>query len=64
MEELIKKLELNINRIRKANDYFRNNKSSEKAEQQLQGIIDDCNDICNELQGKGFDIKKINMDIT
>ena len=64
MEELIKKLELNINRIRKANQYFKNNKSSEKAEQQLQGIIDDCNDICNELQGKGYDLSKLDMNLT
>lgn len=64
MEELIKKFNTNINRIRKANIYFRNNKGSEKAEQQLQGIIDECNDICNELQGKGFDISKLDMNIT
>ena len=64
MEELIKKFNGNINRIRKANQYFRNNKSSEKAEQQLQGIINDCNDICNELQGKGYDINQLDMNIT
>ena len=64
MEELIKNFNQNINRIRKANDYFRNNKSSEKAEQQLQGIIDNCNDICNELQGKGFDVSKLDMNLT
>lgn len=64
MEELIKKFNANINRIRKANVYFRNNKGSEKAEQQLQGIIDDCNDICNKLQGKGYDVNQLDMDIT
>lgn len=64
MEELIKKFNTNINRIRKANQYFKNNKSSEKAEQQLQGIIDDCNDICNELQDKGYDVSKLDMNIT
>lgn len=64
MEELIKNFNQNINRIRKANDYFRNNKSSEKAEQQLQGIIDNCNDIYNELQGKGFDVSKLDMNLT
>lgn len=64
MEELIKKFNTNINRIRKANDYFRNNKSSEKAEQQLRGIVDECNDICNELQGKGYDVSKLDMNLT
>lgn len=64
MEELIKKFNTNINRIRKANQYFKNNKSSEKAERQLQGIIDECNDICNELQGKGYNLSKLDMEIT
>jgi hypothetical protein len=64
MDELIKKFNLNINRIRKANQYFKNNKVNAKAEQELNNIIMDCNDICNKLQGMGFDLNKLNMDIT
>lgn len=64
MEELIKKFNTNINRIRNANKYFKNNKGSQKAELKLQGIIDECNDICNELQGKGYDLSKLDMEIT
>ena len=64
MDELIKKINKNINRIRKANIYFKNNKGNEKAELELQNIIDNCNNICNELQGKGYDISKLDMDIT
>ena len=64
MEELIKKFNGNIKRIRDANIYFKNNAGSQKAELKLQSIIDECNDICNELQGKGCDISKLDMDIT
>lgn len=64
MEELIKKFDKNINRIRNANQYFKNNKGNQKAELELQNIINNCNDICNELQGKGYDISKLDMDIT
>lgn len=64
MEELIKKFNANINRIRKANEYFKSNKGNDKAEQELQNIIDECNDICNELENKGFDIRKLDMNLT
>lgn len=64
MEELIKKFNTNINRIRNANIYFKNNAGNQKAYLELQNIIDDCNNICTELQAKGYDITKLNMDIT
>lgn len=64
MDELIKKFNLNINRIRKANQYFKINNGNAKAEHELKNIIDDCNNICVELQVKGYDLNKLNMDIT
>ena len=64
MEDLIKKFNANINRIKKANIYFRNNKGNDKAELELQNIINDCNDICNKLLAKCYDITKLNMEIT
>ena len=64
MDELIIKFNANINRIRKANQYFKSNQGSQNAEQQLQGIIDDCNDICNKLESKGFDLKELDMNLT
>jgi len=64
MDELIKKFNININRIRKANQFFKNNKGNEKMEQELNNIIMDCNNICNGLQAKGYDITKLNMEIT
>lgn len=64
MDELIKKFNLNINRIRKANQYFKNNKGNEKMEQELNNIIMDCNNICNQLKAMNFDIGKLDMNIT
>lgn len=64
MDELIKKFNININRIRKANQFFKNNKGNDNAEQELQNIISDCNDICNKLQAFGYDLTKLNMEIT
>lgn len=64
MEELIKRFNININRIRNANEYFRNNNAGKKAENELNYIIDDCNDICTELQAKGYDVTKLDMNIT
>jgi len=63
MDELIKKFNININRIKRANIYFRNNKGNDKVELELQNIINDCNDICNKLLAKGYDITKLNMEI-
>lgn len=64
MEELIKRFNININRIRRANTYFRSKKAGKKAEAELSSIIDDCNNICTELQSKGYDISKLDMNIT
>lgn len=64
MDDLINKFNNNINRIRKANQYFKSHQGNDKTEQELANIINDCNDICNELQAKGYDISKLNMDIT
>ncbi len=64
MDELIKKFNININRIKRANIYFKNNNAGKKAENELNIIIDDCNKICTELLAKGYDITKLNMDIT
>lgn len=64
MDELIKKFNANIKRIRNANEYFRNNNAGKKAENELNSIIDDCNKICTELQANGYDMSKLNMDIT
>lgn len=64
MDELIKKFNINIKRIRDANVYFKNSKGNKKTELALQKIIDECNDICTKLQAKGYDINKLDMDIT
>lgn len=64
MDELINKFNNNINRIRNANQYFRSHQGNDKAEKELQNIINDCNNICNELQAKGYDTSNLNMDIT
>ena len=64
MDELIKKFNLNINRIRNANTYFKSNKGNDKAQAELNSIIEDCNNLCTELQAKGYDISKLNMNIT
>lgn len=64
MDDLVNKFNKNMDRIRNANKYFRSNQGNDKAEQELQNIIDDCNNICTELQVKGYDISKLNMDIT
>ena len=39
-------------------------KAIKKAELELQNIINNCNDICNELQTKGYDISKLDMNLT
>ncbi|MBP1924608.1 hypothetical protein J2Z76_000461 [Sedimentibacter acidaminivorans] len=64
MDELIKKFNININRIRKANWYFKNNKGTIEAEHELDNIIIDCNDICNKLKAMNYDIGKLDMNIT
>ena len=64
MEDLIKKFNTNINRVRKANQYFKEHQGNDKAEHELNNIINDCNNICKELQAKGYDVTKLNMDIT
>lgn len=64
MDKLIEKFNKNINRIRNANQYFKNNTGNQKAYLELYNIIDDCNDICIKLQAKGYDLNKLNMDIT
>jgi len=63
MDELIKKFNININRIRKANQFFKSNKGNEKMEQELNNIIMDCNNICNQLKAINFDIDKLDMNI-
>jgi hypothetical protein len=64
MDELIKKFDINIGRIRKANQYFRHNEGNRKTELTLDVIINECNDICNELILAGYDITTLNMEIT
>lgn len=63
MDKLIKRFNLNINRIRKANQYFKKNKSN-AAEKELNNIINDCNNICNQLKAMNFDLNKLDMNIT
>lgn len=66
MDELIKKFNTDIKRIRKANIYFKNNpyKENKKAETELNNIINNCNNICNELLALGYDISNLDMDLT
>ncbi len=64
MDELIKKFNININRIRKANQYFKKNKGNIEAEKELDIIINDCNHICNKLRAMNYDIGKLDMNIT
>lgn len=64
MDELIKRFNININRIRKANEYYKTHQGNEKTDKALQNIVNNCNDICTKLQAKGYDITKLNMDIT
>lgn len=64
MEELIKRFNINIVRIRRANKFYRAHEGNSKTDQELSNIIMDCNDICNKLLAHGFDINTLNMDIT
>lgn len=63
MNELINKFNINMNRIRNANKYFKNNQGNYKAEQELQNIINECNDICTKFQAKGYDLSKLDMNL-
>lgn len=64
MDELINKFNININRIRKANQYYKTQQGTDKTDKELDSIIMECNNICNYLKAKGYDISKLNMDIT
>ena len=64
MEKLVNKFNKNIKRIRDANTYFRKNKGTLKAQMELQNIVNKCNDICNELESKGFDLSQLDMNLT
>jgi len=62
-KKLIEKLNANIIRIRKANEYFRTGNAKGKATKELDKIITECNIIYTGLQNIGADVSILDLDL-